>query len=87
LERYKITNGKYPENLNQLVPEYIGTLPKDIASAEPYHYRKNAADSFTLWSVGFDGKDNQGTPYTKESPQSGDWVWGKFNKVENGSYK
>ncbi|MEO6053585.1 MAG: hypothetical protein ABIP97_06195 [Chthoniobacterales bacterium] len=78
LERYWIANGVYPEKLETLVPQYIQKLPQDVAIAAPYHYRLNARDNFTLWSVGFDGVDDGGVPITKANLEKGDRVWGAF---------
>ncbi|MEO6847247.1 MAG: type II secretion system protein GspG [Chthoniobacterales bacterium] len=76
LERYRIALGNYPQSLNQLVPKYIEKLPNDVANAKPYRYRLDAPDKFTLWSVGFDGvDDNAAHPNDIEK---GDWVWGHF---------
>ncbi|MEO6053586.1 MAG: hypothetical protein ABIP97_06200 [Chthoniobacterales bacterium] len=83
LERYKIACGVYPETLDALIPNYIEKLPNDVASAKPYHYRRNAPDKFTLWSVGFDGVDDNATPVAKAAEgeiEKGDWVWGVFTK-------
>ncbi|MEO8205345.1 MAG: hypothetical protein ABI615_04135 [Chthoniobacterales bacterium] len=80
LERYKIAYGMYPENPDQLVPQYIEKLPMDITSGNPYHYRRNAPDNFTLWSIGFDGVDDNAAPITRKNPEKGDWVWGVFTK-------
>ncbi|MEO6847127.1 MAG: hypothetical protein ABI254_07705, partial [Chthoniobacterales bacterium] len=84
LERYKIARGIYPEKLDQLVPDYIEKLPNDIASAKPYRYRLDAPDKFTLWSIGYDGVDDNAAPAKKrrdgEEIEKGDWVWGVFTK-------
>ncbi|MEO6847246.1 MAG: type II secretion system protein GspG, partial [Chthoniobacterales bacterium] len=84
LERYKMAKGEYPENLNALVPDYIEKLPNDVASAKSYRYRLNTTDKFTLWSIGFDGVDDNATP-VKKAPniteiEKGDWAWGVFTK-------
>ncbi|MEO6053584.1 MAG: hypothetical protein ABIP97_06190, partial [Chthoniobacterales bacterium] len=80
LERYKMVKGDYPEKLHALVPQSIAKLPDDVTVAAPYHYRRNALDNFTLWSVGFDGVDNNAAPvvYVKDkgAANTGDWVWG-----------
>ncbi len=38
LEMYYVENGEYPVDLNLLVPEYIGTLPKDPDTDINYEY-------------------------------------------------
>ncbi|MEO6846487.1 MAG: type II secretion system protein GspG, partial [Chthoniobacterales bacterium] len=81
LECYRLANGAYPEKLDALVPQYIQKLPNDVASGKSYHYRRNASDNFTLWSVGYDGVDDHATPVVREHKEGdlrkGDWVWGK----------
>ena len=38
LQRYRSKNGCYPERLEQLVPEYISTIPNDVYSAVAVRY-------------------------------------------------
>ncbi|MEO6845646.1 MAG: hypothetical protein ABI254_00190 [Chthoniobacterales bacterium] len=84
LERCKMAKESYPENLNQLVPDFIEKLPNDVASGKSYHYRRNAPDNFTLWSIGFDGVNDNGVQITRnpnsDDVEKGDWVWGVFTK-------
>lgn len=35
IERYRITNGKWPRKLDELVPEYLAKLPTDPFNGEP----------------------------------------------------
>ena len=87
LERWHQTEGVYPENLKVLVPRYLASLPRDIVTGNSLHYRLTHDGNFLLYSVGWDGKDDHGTPphlpnglvYTIDlpggSPAPGDWVW------------
>jgi len=80
LERYRLAHGAYPENLDDLSPQFIEPIPHDIIDGQPLHYRRLEDGEFHLYSVGWDGQDDAGTPEdTRQmfhSPQpTGDWVW------------
>jgi hypothetical protein len=80
LERYRLANGNYPENLDVLSPKYISKLPHDVINGGPLKYRRTE-DSFTLYSVGWNGTDDGGKVVltTGKNPRwdqnNGDWVW------------
>ena len=62
LKRYAIEKGNYPENLQELLETgYITKEPIDPYSGKPLVYRKEGND-FTLYSLGEDFVDNNGTP-------------------------
>jgi len=75
LERYRLANGDYPMDLDALAPAYISALPHDPLTGESYRYRRDSADMFTLYSVGWDLKDDDGKPSAKPFGPVGDWVW------------
>jgi hypothetical protein len=79
LERCRQAQGSYPEKLDALAPQFIETLPHDIVNGQPLHYRRPAEGKFVLYSVGWDGKDDNGVPEDTrqifQSKPSGDWVW------------
>jgi len=62
LERYRLKHARYPDTLTQLIPDYLAKLPQDPMDGRPLRYRLNPDATFTLWSSGFDGKDNGGDP-------------------------
>ncbi len=62
LERYRLKLNHYPDTLTQLIPDYLTKLPQDPMDGRPMRYRLNPDATFTLWSSGFDGKDNGGDP-------------------------
>jgi hypothetical protein len=78
LERYRHIHGEYPEMLDAVAPQFIGTIPHDIINGQPLHYRRTDDENFLLYSVGWDGKDDGGVP-DKATPwpwkKEGDWVW------------
>lgn len=60
LKRYSLRYGKFPDTLDALVPEFLSSVPIDYMDGKPLRYRLNADGSFTLYSVGEDGKDDGG---------------------------
>jgi hypothetical protein len=59
LRLYRKENGRYPENLQQLVPKYLPSVPIDPYDGRPLRYRK-LAKGFKVWSVGGNCKDDGG---------------------------
>jgi hypothetical protein len=59
LEAYKKDHGRYPKKLQDLIPKHLQQLPQDRYSGKPVIYRP-VADGYTLYSVGPDGKDDDG---------------------------
>ena len=76
LERYRLANGQFPENLQALVPRFIAHLPNDVITGEPFKYRRAGDGRFVLYSVGWNEKDDGGVPgKTMFDETEGDWVW------------
>lgn len=81
LERHRLAHGSYPESLDALAPTYLAKLPHDLINGQPLKYRREANGSFTLYSVGWNEKDDGGTVVMGKgkSPtidqDQGDWVW------------
>ncbi len=75
LERYHLANGKYPPDLQSLVPAWIANKPHDVIQDSDYIYRATDSIYFTLYSVGWDEKDDGGTPGEFLFTKKGDWVW------------
>lgn len=81
LERHRLEKGQYPERLEALTPAYLQVLPHDLVTGGPLHYARKG-DTFTLYQVGWDGKDDGGAvggtgegKDRKLDPATGDWVW------------
>jgi len=74
LERYCFTRGSYPETLNELVPQFIDTLPHDIMGGQALKYRRTNEGRFLLYSVGANGLDDGGQA-TDARHDIGDWCW------------
>ena len=59
MERYRITNGKWPRKLEELVPEYLAKLPTDPFNCEPLLVG-TILGGLVIYSVGPDLQDNNG---------------------------
>ncbi len=72
LDRYRMEKGAYPERLSDLaIP-----LPADLIGGQPLHYRRTAEGGYMLYSVGWNARDDGGTPgQGKNAWTQGDWVW------------
>jgi hypothetical protein len=88
LERHRLKHGHYPDSLQKLIPDYLSQIPHDPMDGRPMRYRLNPDATFTLWSVGFDGKDNSGDP-TMPDPQkqnfpqdARDLVWPRLDPID-----
>jgi len=73
LERFRLTQGRYPESLDAVTPGFIEKLPHDVIGGQPLKYRLNQAGGYLLYSVGWDEKDGGGV--AGNSRDEGDWVW------------
>ncbi len=62
LQRFRLRHGRWPEKLEELSPEFLSVLPRDWMDGEPLRYRRNANDTFTLYSIGEDLRDDGGDP-------------------------
>ncbi len=84
LERYKLKNNKYPKKLNNLQPDYISRIPGDLFHEKDLIYQSNQDSSFTLYSRGFNEKDDGGKFFIQNNKinfsNKGDWPWPKIAK-------
>ena len=60
LERYRLAEGSYPEKLAALMPKFIAKIPGDLFHEQGLVYRINEDNSFTLYSTGYNGTDDNG---------------------------
>jgi hypothetical protein len=70
-----------PERLETLAPIYLQALPHALVTGGQLHYARSG-NSFTLYQVGWDGKDEVGKlawigegKERKIDPAKGDWIW------------
>jgi len=80
LERYRLAHGNYPETLETLMPQFVARLPHDVINGQPLTYRRTEDGSFTLYSVGWNEKDDGGKVVLSKTGKNvnsneGDWVW------------
>jgi len=80
VERCRLVQGKLPENLNSLVPQFLDTVPVDICDGRPLKYRALAKDKLLLYGVGWNETDEGGQVVmnkegTAPAVKEGDWVW------------
>ena len=73
LERYRRAEGHYPETLASLAPRFIERVPHDLINGQPLKYQRSQNGSFTLYSVGWNEKDDEGE--VSSNREQGDWVW------------
>jgi hypothetical protein len=73
LKRYQLHNGKYPDQLSALVPDFLAEMPIDIMDGKPLRYRPTPDGNFLLYSVGEDGVDNGGDPNPIDRKSSRAW--------------
>jgi hypothetical protein len=66
IERYRLAKRKLPENLNELVPQFLSAVPADPFGGQPLRYHR-LAKGYVVYSVGSDGHDDGG----REKPA--DW--------------
>jgi hypothetical protein len=69
VEGYRLKNGGIPSNLNQLVPEFIESIPQDPYGMG-YAFVLNEPAGYVIYCVGIDGDDDRGANMT--DPVNGD---------------
>jgi hypothetical protein len=62
LRSFQIEHGTYPESLDEMVPIYLSRVATDpFARGDTIRYRRQD-NSYVLYSIGPDGKDDGGKP-------------------------
>jgi len=78
LELHHRRHGGYPESLDELVPEFLPSLPRDMFTGDVLGYHVTD-DGPVLYSVGVDRKDDGGRPpQDADDPNNSDaakWAW------------
>ena len=84
IKRFELSHGKPPSNLADLTPSLLPAPPRDLMDGQPLRYRLNPNRSYTLYSVGEDGRDDDGIAVSESAAQSSDtaspwngrdWLW------------
>ncbi|HJU82745.1 MAG TPA: hypothetical protein VJ600_00900 [Holophagaceae bacterium] len=88
LERFRLSRGALPDRLSELAPIFASRIPHDVVSGTELVYKKGHDGAFVLYSVGWDGEDDDGQspppPDPSEAVQeslTGDWTWPSLRKV------
>jgi hypothetical protein len=72
LRAYRVDQGHFPDNLNELCPNYLSRIPRDsFALSGSLLYRRTRAD-YLLYSIGPDGVDDGGRAIVSRSGRSGE---------------
>jgi len=58
-ERYRLKHNRWPANIEDLVPEFLASVPLDPFTGRPILLR-TTNEGVTVWSVGPDRQDNEG---------------------------
>jgi hypothetical protein len=72
LERYRLADGKLPDNLTELVPGYLESVPKDPFDGKDLRYKKLEA-GFIVYSIGEDQIDDGGKEKDLRTTESPNW--------------
>ena len=85
LKRYELQHHQLPNTLDELIPEFLKSVPTDYMDGQPLRYRRNGDGTFLLYSVGENGLDDGGNPafpkyfqssnYYWQNSEALDWVW------------
>jgi hypothetical protein len=67
LAGYRADHGRYPESLEQLVPDYLEQVPLDFFAEDALRYQPSVQD-YVLYSVGLNCEDEEGRTYDSEPP-------------------
>ncbi len=59
-EEWRLTHGRWPDSLEQLVPEFLDAVPEDPFSDTRIQYKRTGT-GVVVYSVGPDGQDDGGT--------------------------
>jgi hypothetical protein len=69
VERYRLTQGKLPQALDELVPAYLDAVPADPFDGQALRYTL-LAKGYVVYSIGEDGIDDGGTERKKDNLRS-----------------
>ncbi len=72
IAEYAATNGRYPDSLKELLPDYLDEIPIDPYSDQPMLYQQSS-NTFMIYSVGENGIDDGGR--TAEDRTESEETW------------
>ena len=59
IEQFRSANGKVPNTLSDLVPQFLSAIPKDLFDGQSLRYHR-LEKGYVVYSIGSDGEDNGG---------------------------
>jgi hypothetical protein len=68
IQRYRLSKGKLPDQLTELVPDYLDSVPRDPYDGKELRYKK-LDRGFLVYSIGEDLSDDGGTEIPKTSKE------------------
>lgn len=71
LQAYKLEHNIYPNTLDKLTPGYLPVLPDDPFAKYGTFIYHPAGNTYQLYSIGPDGIDDHGTPFTNPNNSTG----------------
>ncbi len=83
-ERYRRAKGRWPTSLQDLVPQYLSSVPIDLFDGKPIKM-KPTKDGIIIYSIGLDEQDDGGTlvrggNYLKMGTDLGSQLWNVENR-------
>ena len=72
IERYRLAAGKPPDTLEDLVPAYLDSVPRDPFDGNELRYRKLEV-GFVVYSIGEDLSDDGGKEMERRTKESPNW--------------
>ncbi|MBN2588531.1 MAG: hypothetical protein JXA96_01610 [Sedimentisphaerales bacterium] len=69
IERYRLANNKLPESLEEIVPDYLDSIPLDPYDGKEIRYKK-LDRGFVVYSIGEDQIDDGGKEYPRDKSDS-----------------
>lgn len=64
VERYRMAHGRLPATLEDLVPAFLPSIPKDQLTGKPLCYKPSESSSYLIYGTGWDQTDNAGSGVT-----------------------
>lgn len=71
VQKYRLMNNKLPDSLDNLVPDYVESVPLDPFDGQKIRYKK-LEKGFVIYSIGEDKTDNGGKESSKDSKKKND---------------
>jgi hypothetical protein len=83
LQAWRAEHGRYPETLDALVPDILEAAPADPFAGAPLKYRRDG-ETYVLYSVGPDGRDDGGEPAAIQDKDTGKWRYNALSLESRG---